>query len=118
VPGEGGATYGDLLTPGGLARVTDTANAIGPGRAVLFPPTANGALGEPSRLFDRAHEIGLRVDCWTFRAENHYLPTDFRVGDDPAAFGDMAGLVAAYVSAGLDTVITDHPDRALRPART
>ena len=118
VPGEGGATYGDLLTPGGLARVHDTATAIGPGRAVLFPPSDSGALGEPSRLFDRAHEIGLRVDCWTFRAENHYLPTDFRVGQHPATLGDMAGLVAAYVGAGLDTVITDHPDRAGHPPRT
>lgn len=45
VPGEGGATYGDLLTPGGLARVHDTATAIGPGRAVLFPPSDSGALG-------------------------------------------------------------------------
>jgi len=30
----------------------------------------------------------------------------------------MAGLVAAYVGAGLDTVITDHPDRAGHPPRT
>ena len=113
VPGEAGATYGDLTTPAGLARVRETAQALGPGRHAHFTGMPGTPLGEPRRLFTDAKAAGLRLDCWTFRAENIFLPTDFTRGDDPAALGDMAGLAAAYVRAGLDTVITDHPDRVL-----
>jgi len=68
-------------------------------------------------LFADAKAAGLRLDCWTFRAENAFLPTDFRIGDDPSAYGDMAGFVAAYREQGLDTVITDHPDLVIPTPR-
>ncbi|MCA0178613.1 MAG: glycerophosphodiester phosphodiesterase [Actinobacteria bacterium] len=45
VPGEAGATYGDLTTPAGLARVRETAQALGPGRHALF----TGMPGTPPR---------------------------------------------------------------------
>ena len=57
------------------------------------------------------HSVAAPSSVATFRAENAYLPTDLRIGTDPAGLGDLAGLVAAYAQAGLDTVITDHPDR-------
>lgn len=111
VPGESGVTYGQLSTPAGLASVRATAQAIGPGRYALFSGMPGGPLGEPRPLFAHAKAAGLRLDCWTFRAENAFLPTEFRSGDDPRALGDLAGLVTAYLQQGLDTVITDHPDR-------
>ncbi|GAA1779512.1 glycerophosphodiester phosphodiesterase family protein [Nostocoides veronense] len=111
VPGEDGATYGELTTPAGLARVRDLAEAVGPGRHALFTGMPGARLGAPRRLFADARAAGLRLDCWTFRAENAFLPADFRLGDDPATLGDLAGLVTAYVEHGLDTVITDHSDR-------
>ncbi len=112
-----GRSYADHITPRGLAALAPTVTALGPGRRVLFPGVAGGALGEPSRVFADVLAAGLRLDCWTFRAENAFLPTDFRSGEDPTTLGDMAGLVAAYVQEGVDTVITDHPDRTgLRPA--
>ena len=111
VVGEGGATVADLIAPAGLERVRAVADALGPGRAALFTGAPDGPLGHPRPLFEHAAAAGLRLDCWTFRAENAYLPTDLRIGTDPAGLGDLAGLVAAYAQAGLDTVITDHPDR-------
>ena len=62
--------------------------------------------------------MGLEVFGWTFRRENRFLPLDFRRGDDPAAPGDLAGEIATFLAAGLDSVITDHPDLArVRPGR-
>lgn len=110
VPGHPAWTYADAVSPAGLAEAAGHVDIIGPGRSVLFPGLPDGSLGSPTALFADAHAAGLRVDCWTFRAENLFLPTDFRVGDDPAGCGDLAGVVSAYVEAGLDTVITDHPD--------
>ncbi len=115
VPGHPEWTYADAVTPAGLAEVARHVEALGPGRAVLFPGAPDGRLGDPSAVFADAHAAGLRLDCWTFRAENLFLPTEFRVGEDPAGLGDLAGLAAAHVAAGLDTVITDHPDR-VRPS--
>lgn len=116
VPGEGGATYGELSTAAGLAQVRRVAHAIGPGRHALFTGMPGGPLGAPRPLFTAAAAAGLRLDCWTFRAENAFLPSDFRSSDDPAALGDLAGLVAAYVRHGLTTVITDQPDAVLPTA--
>lgn len=104
-------TYAEHLTPAGLSALARTVTALGPGRRVLFPGTADGSLGRASRLFAAVHDAGLRLDCWTFRAENAFLPKDFQMGGEPTGYGDMAGLVAAYVQAGVDTVITDHLDR-------
>ncbi len=116
VPGEAGTTYGELCTRAGLARLRESVEAIGPGRYALFGGAPGTPLGEPSPLFANAKAAGLRLDCWTFRAENAFLPTDFQRGEDPAAYGDLGGLVAAYVHHGLATVITDQPREARRAA--
>lgn len=116
VPGHPEWTYGRAVRPAALAEAAQVVTAIGPGRRVLFPGAPEGALGEPSGVFADARAAGLRVDCWTFRAENAFLPPEFRSSDDPAEPGDLAGVVAAYVGAGLDTVITDQPDRVFPAA--
>ena len=46
---------------------------------------------------------------WTFRAENQFLPADFDIGTDPAAFGDLAGQIRAFLAIGMDGFFTDHP---------
>ncbi|HPF80672.1 glycerophosphodiester phosphodiesterase family protein [Nostocoides australiense] len=117
VPGEGETTFADLTTPASLAELASLITGIGPGRHALFSGLPGGRLGEPLPLFADAKAAGLRLDCWTFGAENAFLPTDFRIGDDPAAYGDMAGFVAAYREQGLDTVITDHPDLVIPTPR-
>lgn len=109
----GARTFAGFLTPAGLAEVATVATAIGPGKSLLFPPRPDGSMGEPAALFAAAHAAGLRVDCWTFRAENAFLPADLRRGQDPAAYGDLGIEVTRFVDAGLNTVITDHPDRVL-----
>ena len=60
-----------------------------------------------------AHAAGLAVHVWTFRAENQFLPRALRRGDDPAAHGDMAAEVWAFVRAGVDGLFCDQPDVAV-----
>ncbi len=64
-----------------------------------------------------AHRLGLTVHVWTVRAENRFLPSNLRHGDAPDARGDMAGHVRALLAAGVDAVITDHPEEALAVLR-
>jgi glycerophosphoryl diester phosphodiesterase len=101
--------YADLLTPAGLAEVAGYADALGVHAELAIPRRADGRLAAPMPLLARAHDAGLQIHAWTFRAENHFLPTEFRRGADPAAHGDLAGCLDAYLDAYLDGFFTDHP---------
>lgn len=47
---------------------------------------------------------------YTFRAENTFLPTDYRVGTDPADFGRAIDEDVAFMQAGVDGLFCDQPD--------
>ena len=108
---------GDELGPEALDGIDDYADGIGPHTSLVLPRDRAGAIGEPSTLVRDAHRRGLTVHAWTVRGENRFLPTNLRHGSAPDALGDMAGLVRALLAAGVDGVITDHPEAALRAAR-
>ena len=109
---------GDLPTPEGLDRIDEYADGIGPHRSLVLPRDGGGAIGEPSTLVRDAHRRGLTVHVWTVRGENRYLPSNLRRGDAPDALGDMAAEVRALVAAGVDGVITDHPEAAIAAVRS
>ena len=113
VGSENPPTYGDLATPAGLARIAAYADGVGPEKSYVIPRSADGTLGEPTAFVGAAHDAGLLVHAYTFRAENAFLPVDYRSGSDPAAFGDYAGEITAYLDAGLDGFFADHPDLAV-----
>ena len=92
-----------------LRDIAGHAQAVGPHKSLLLDP----ASGAPSGFIARAHDAGLAVHAWTFRAENEFLPVRFRSGGDPAAAGDLAGEIAAYVAAGVDGLFCDQPGAAL-----
>jgi glycerophosphoryl diester phosphodiesterase len=58
------------------------------------------------------HAAGLRVGAYTFRAENQYLPADFRRGTSANEFGDAFAEYALHYGLGVDAVVTDFPDLA------
>jgi glycerophosphoryl diester phosphodiesterase len=110
-------TYGDLVTPEGLAGVDEYADGIGPHTSLVLPRDGGGAIDAPSTLVRDAHRRGLTVHVWTVRGENRFLPSNLRHGEAPDALGDMAAEVRALLAAGVDGVITDHPEAALAAVR-
>ncbi|HEU4626191.1 MAG TPA: glycerophosphodiester phosphodiesterase [Steroidobacteraceae bacterium] len=114
IAGGDGRTYADLITPEGLAEVATYANAIGPNKSLVIPRDASGALTAPTTLVRDAHAAGLAVHPWTFRAENHFLPSNVTRGDAPTDLGDLAGELRAFLAVGIDGFFTDHPDLGVR----
>ncbi len=83
---------------GDLPTTADYADAIG-----IYKPLATAA------GVRAAHEAGLKVHVWTFRAENEFLPEDLRIGDEPGAHGRLAEEIERYLALGIDGFFTDFP---------
>ena len=102
--------YRDLITPAGLAGIAAYAQAIGPNKSMIIPRTAGEQLGAPTRLVADAHQAGLKVHPWTFRAENHFLPAAQRSGALASERGDLAAELLSFLRLGIDGFFTDQPD--------
>jgi glycerophosphoryl diester phosphodiesterase len=61
-----------------------------------------------------AHAHNLKVHVWTFRAENEFLPEDLRIGDSPAAHGDLEAEIRRYLDRGIDGLFVDFPAIGVR----
>ncbi|MEH6790292.1 glycerophosphodiester phosphodiesterase [Parasphingorhabdus sp.] len=123
VAGEGGPpddparTYASMITAEGLQQVAAYADGLGPAKDLVIGRNILGQLDGPTGLVAAAHKAGLLVHPWTFRAENYFLPTDFKSGLDPRESGDLAGEVRAFVAAGVDGLFSDHPGQAVGAIR-
>ncbi|MEU0188668.1 glycerophosphodiester phosphodiesterase family protein [Streptomyces afghaniensis] len=100
-------TYRDMMTPDGLADIAEYADWIGPDKSSLVGTS----------LLADAHAAGLRVGPYTFRAENQFLPEEFRRGTGSTDFGDAFAEYALYYRMGVDAVVTDFPDLAVMARR-
>ncbi|WP_328910165.1 glycerophosphodiester phosphodiesterase family protein [Streptomyces sp. NBC_00234] len=96
-------TYQEMMTPAGLREIARYADWIGPDKSSLVPPLT---------LLADAHAAGLKVGAYTFRAENQYLPAQYRRGSVPTEFGDAFAEYAFHYAQGVDAVVTDFPDIA------
>ncbi|MGB3764680.1 MAG: glycerophosphodiester phosphodiesterase family protein [Ornithinimicrobium sp.] len=86
------------------------ADGIGPDKASVIPLRADGAHDGPTTLVEVAHDVGLFVHPYTFRAENQFLPGDLRHGPEPAAHGDLRAEIQRHLAVGVDGFFTDHTD--------
>ena len=102
-------TYTDLLSPAGLAQVATYADGLGLHKDRVLPRTG-GATTVPSPVVGDAHDAGLLVHVWTLRRENQFMATNFRIGTDPNAPGDLAAEARAFLDAGVDGIFSDNPD--------
>ena len=106
-------TVADLITRKGLREIAGYAQGIGPTLDLVIPKDANGDLTTPTTLVADAHKVGLILHPYTMRNENPFLPTSFRRGTDPDAYGDVFGAYRTYFATGIDGVFTDNPDTGL-----
>ncbi|NGO68848.1 glycerophosphodiester phosphodiesterase [Streptomyces boncukensis] len=109
-------TVGDLIKPEGLAWMAGFAKGIGPLVDLVIPKKADGSLGEPTTLVRDAHAHQLVLHPYTMRNENTFLPTEFRKGSDPNAYGDAFGAFQRYFETGIDGIFTDNADTGLLAA--
>jgi glycerophosphoryl diester phosphodiesterase len=106
---------GDLMvTPAGLREISTYAQAIGPSLDRILRDAGASPTAGSSPLIDEAHRAALAVFCWTLRAENTFLPEHLRRGDAPEAHGDALGEARQLLALGVDGLITDSPDHAVR----
>ena len=103
-----------LVTPSGLREVSTYAQGISPSRHRILLRDGSDVLTGVSELVSRAQEAGLAVLPWALRGENAFLPQHLRRGSDPAAIGDADGEARLLLALGVDGLITDCPDVAVR----
>ena len=97
----------------GVHLITGYADVLGPDKGQIFPRDPSGATGVPTGLVRDAHAAGLDVVPYTIRAENQFLPAQYRVGTDPNAFGNVLAELADLFAVGVDGVFADQPDIAV-----
>lgn len=106
-----GLTYGDMATAAGLEQVATYAHAVGPDKSYIIPRDAQDRLGTPTIFVADAHAAGLKVHPYTFRAENPFLPSEFRSEDlQVQSYGNLSGEIRAFLAAGIDGLFVDQPD--------
>jgi len=109
-PFDDPTTYAQYLSPAGLGELREVVNGVGPEKSMVIPRRADQSLGTPSSLVDDAHAAELVVHPYTFRAENQFLPSDYRVGTDGNAYGRAIDEQITFMRAGVDGLFTDNPD--------
>ena len=106
-------TYRDLATPAGLREIARYADLIAPDTRRVLPADERGRSTRPSGIVADAHEAGLAVLPYTVRAENAFLPAEFRRSGTPSDYGDVVGFLGALFRQGIDAIFSDHPDIAV-----
>ena len=93
-----------MRSQAGLARLAETVDAIGPWIMHLYAVGGSGGQPASTGLTELAHDAGLLVHPYTFRADD--VPTGFRCFEDLVRFftDDL----------GIDGLFTDFPDRVHR----
>jgi glycerophosphoryl diester phosphodiesterase len=106
-------TYADMTTPAGLAEIATYADVLGPDKNQVLPRDAAGRTGARTSLVADAHAADLQVVPYTVRAENQFLPAQYRSSADGNAFGDVLAELHDLFDAGVDGVFADQPDLAV-----
>jgi glycerophosphoryl diester phosphodiesterase len=111
--GAGARSYESYLSDDALRELAGDLDGISVDKAILMPRDLTGAAHHASDLVARAHAAGLQVFTWTLRAENRFLPRNYRVGHDKAAFGEWEEEFRVILETGVDGVFADQPDLAV-----
>ncbi|CAK1548500.1 unnamed protein product [Leptosia nina] len=93
-----------------LKEIANYAQAVGPEKSLIIPRDSNNRLGASTSFVVHAHAVGLKVHPYTFRAENAYLPVEFRSNGSDSCFGNLYGELEAFLATGIDGLFIDQPD--------
>jgi glycerophosphoryl diester phosphodiesterase len=108
----GSTTYGQMATPAGLREVARYADVASPSKDYIVPRDAAGNSLAPTSFIHDAHDAGLDVVAYTFRAENSFLPLELRSSANPADYGNAIAEFKQFFDLGVDGVFTDNADIA------
>jgi len=103
-------SYADYLTAAGLRELSAFVAGVGPDKNQIIPRNPDNTLGSPTSLVSDAHDAGLALHPYTFRAENQFLPADYQVTADPNAYGRAIDEQITFLRAGIDGLFTDQAD--------
>ncbi|UCE63358.1 MAG: glycerophosphodiester phosphodiesterase [Nitrospirota bacterium] len=109
----GSLTYAQMSTRTGLADIAVYADGVAPEKYHFLIPkdhADNLSLSHATKFVQQAHAVGLKVHPYTFRAENYFLPANFKKGHDPLALGNSENEMEIFLQAGVDGFFTDHPN--------
>ena len=98
-----------MVGAAGLRQIAGYADGIGPEKRLIVPIGADGSVGAPTDLVQRAHAAGLQVHIWTIRVDTQFLPAGYH-GRGEAEFEQFRDL-------GVDGLFTDFPDVAAKVLR-
>jgi glycerophosphoryl diester phosphodiesterase len=112
---EGAAArpYADYLTVAGFAALAKNVDGVSVSRQLILAQDSDGKVTGITDLVARAQAAGLHVFTWTLRAENRFLGSNNRNGDDPKVLGDWRTEFGLIMSSGVDGVFADQPDLAI-----
>lgn len=111
-------TYAQMAEPEGLKAIARYATSIGVQDTMILPRDHRGATLPATALVKDAHDAGLEVVVWTFRAENTFLPLGHRSNESPSDHGDLTGYLKRFYDLGVDAVFSDFPTVAVAARST
>lgn len=106
-------SYADLVSPAGMKEWASKVDGLGPSLKQVITWKADKTLGASTTLVTDAHAAGLQVCPWTVRAENDFLPADYRTGSNPDDYGRVLDYLAKLYETGVDGIFCDMPDIAV-----
>ncbi|SMF64526.1 glycerophosphodiester phosphodiesterase [Pseudobacteriovorax antillogorgiicola] len=115
---QSGLTYDKMATAKGLREIARYADGVGPEKYYfILPRDEEGRLNveNDTGFVKKAHDAGLVIHPYTFRAENRYLPSDLQSAENqPNQLGDAVSEMKLFLSLGIDGFFTDHPDLGVK----
>ena len=103
--------YSVLVQPAGLRGLrAGGIDGLGPDKNQIIPRNPDDTLGRPTSLVRDAHAAGMTVHPYTFRAENQFLPTEYRSNANPNDYGRAIDEQVRFLRTGIDGLFTDQAD--------
>ena len=106
ISGDKGTRAGWIFKPGGMAKIAEYADGIGPHYSMLIKEASMPDGLQTTDMFKDARAAGLVIHPYTFRLDS---------GQIPAYAGDFETMLDIfYNQVGVDGVFSDFPDRVVR----